>query len=160
MGRSGGVGAGTVVHGASDRVLATHRIVSKGEWRLCCKGVPLTCGVPNLKFRDFAVLLNRFDLEINPDGRNELRSVRIIGEPSEDAALAYSGISDQKKLVQMIAAKPEYMDVMHVTTRNVIFDVAMEAQKAKPLHVDRRAPRSQVFEQKPCPDQLVNQSHG
>lgn len=54
----------------------------------------LTGSIPNLQFDLFATEFNGFDLEINPNGRDEGRVESIVTESKEDTGLANAGVAD------------------------------------------------------------------
>lgn len=60
--------------------------------------------MPHLKFDLFASELDRLDLEVDADGRNEGGVESVIREPEEDASLADAGVADEEKLEQEVVA--------------------------------------------------------
>lgn len=58
----------------------------------------LACCIPDLEFHSFPVQLDRADLEINSDSRDERWSERIFAETQETTRFAHARVSDQQKL--------------------------------------------------------------
>lgn len=56
----------------------------------------LASGIPDLQLDGLTIQLDRTDLEVNTDGQNVVRSVRVVGEPEQQGRLANTGVTDQQ----------------------------------------------------------------
>ena len=71
-----------------------------------CDGVEplLAGGVPDLQLDLLAAQLDRLDLEVDPDRRDERVVEGVVREPEEDARLPHPGVADQEQLEQQVVA--------------------------------------------------------
>ena len=60
--------------------------------------------VPDLQLDLLSSQLDCFDLEVDPDRRNEGRVKSVVAEPKQDAGLADTRVADEQELEQQIVA--------------------------------------------------------
>lgn len=67
----------------------------------------LTSRIPDLQFDGLPFQFNGTDFEVHANRRNVGLSVSVLGEPQQETRLAYTRVSDQEKLEEIIAAIKE-----------------------------------------------------
>lgn len=65
--------------------------------------IALSSRIPNLQFDGFAFKFNCSDFKTDANGANVAVNIRVIGESGKQARFSNGGVTDNKKLKQVIA---------------------------------------------------------